>query len=117
MNKKEARTRRARKTRIRIAEQRANRLVVSRSNCHIYAQIIAPAGDKVLASASTVEVDVRKDLKNGGNKSAAAAIGKRIADKAKALGIDAVAFDRSGYKYHGRVKALADAAREGGLKF
>jgi len=117
MNKKEARTRRARKTRIRIAEQRTNRLVVSRSNSHIYAQIIAPTGDKVLASASTVEVDVRKDMKNGGNKSAAAAIGKRIADKAKALGIDAVAFDRSGYKYHGRVKALADAAREGGLKF
>jgi large subunit ribosomal protein L18 len=117
MNKKEARARRSRKTRIRIAEQRANRLVVSRSNCHIYAQIIAPTGDKVLASASTVEVDVRKDLKNGGNKSAAAAIGKRIADKAKALGIEAVAFDRSGYKYHGRVKALADAAREGGLKF
>jgi large subunit ribosomal protein L18 len=117
MNKKEARVRRARKTRVRIAEQRANRLVVSRSNCHIYAQIIAPTGDKVLASASTVEADVRKDLKNGGNKSAAAAIGKRIADKAKALGIDAVAFDRSGYKYHGRVKALADAAREGGLKF
>ena len=117
MNKKEARARRSRKTRIRIAEQRANRLVVSRSNCHIYAQIIAPTGDKVLASASTVEVEVRKDLKNGGNKSAAAAIGKRIADKAKALGIDAVAFDRSGYKYHGRVKALADDAREGGLKF
>jgi large subunit ribosomal protein L18 len=117
MNKKEARVRRARKTRVRIAEQRANRLVVSRSNCHIYAQIIAPTGDKVLASASTVEADVRQDLKNGGNKSAAAAIGKRIADKAKALGIDAVAFDRSGYKYHGRVKALADAAREGGLKF
>ena len=117
MNKKEARARRARKTRVRIAEQRANRLVVSRSNCHIYAQIIAPSGDKVLASASTVEVDVRKDLKNGGNKSAAAAIGKRIAEKAKALGIDAVAFDRSGYKYHGRVQALADAAREGGLKF
>jgi len=116
MTKKEARTRRARKTRIRIAKQRANRLVVSRSNSHIYAQIIAPAGDKVLASASTVEVDVRRDLKNGGNKSAAA-IGKRIADKAKALGIEAVAFDRSGYKYHGRVKALADAAREGGLKF
>jgi large subunit ribosomal protein L18 len=117
MNKKEARARRARKTRVRIAEQRANRLVVSRTNCHIYAQIIAPTGDKVLASASTVEVDVRKDVKNGGNKSAAAAIGKRIAEKAKALGIDAVAFDRSGYKYHGRVQALADAAREGGLKF
>jgi len=117
MNKKEARSRRARQTRIRIAQQRANRLVVSRSNSHIYAQIIAPTGDKVLASASTVEADVRKDVKNGGNKAAAATVGKRIAEKAKALGIDAVAFDRSGYKYHGRVQALADAAREGGLKF
>jgi large subunit ribosomal protein L18 len=117
MNKKQARVRRARKTRLRIAEQRANRLVVNRSNCHIYAQIIAPSGEKVLASASTVEAEVRKAVKNGSNKSAAAVIGKRIADKAKALGIEAVAFDRSGYKYHGRVKALADAAREGGLKF
>jgi len=117
MNKKEARSRRARQTRIRIAQQRANRLVVSRSNSHIYAQIIAPTGDKVLASASTVEADVRKDVKNGGNKAAAATVGKHIAEKAKALGIDAVAFDRSGYKYHGRVQALADAAREGGLKF
>ena len=117
MNKKDARVRRARKTRARIAEQRANRLVVSRSNCHIYAQIIAPSGDKILTSASTLEGDVRKDLKNGGNKAAAAVVGKRIAEKAKELGIDAVAFDRSGFKYHGRVKALADAAREGGLKF
>ena len=117
MNKKQARSRRARQTRIRIAQQRANRPVVSRSNSHIYAQIIAPTGDKVLASASTVEADVRKDTKNGGNKAAAATVGKRIAEKAKALGIDAVAFDRSGYKYHGRVQALADAAREGGLKF
>jgi len=117
MNKKQARIRRAGRTRARIAERRSNRLVVSRSNCHIYAQIIAPTGDKVLASASTVEAEIRKDLKNGGNKSAAAVIGKRIAEKAKALGIDAVAFDRSGYRYHGRVKALADAAREGGLKF
>src|SRR5579862_2499637 len=117
MNKKVARARRARKTRARIAEQRANRLVVGRSNCNIYAQIIAPTGDKVLASASTIEADVRKDVKNGGNKAAAAVIGKRIAEKAKELGIEAVAFDRSGFKYHGRVKALADAAREGGLKF
>jgi large subunit ribosomal protein L18 len=117
MNKKEARVRRARKTRIRIALQRATRLVVSRSNCHIYAQIIAPTGDKVLASASTVEADVRKDVKNGGNKAAAAMVGKRIADRAKALGIETVAFDRSGYRYHGRVQALADAAREAGLKF
>jgi large subunit ribosomal protein L18 len=117
MNKKDARARRSRKTRARIAEQRANRLVVSRSNCHIYAQIVAPSGDKILTSASTLEGDVRKDLKNGGNKAAAAVVGKRIAEKAKQLGIEAVAFDRSGFKYHGRVKALADAAREGGLKF
>jgi large subunit ribosomal protein L18 len=115
--KKEARVRRARKTRVRIAEQRATRLVVSRSNLHIYAQIVAPTGDKVLASASTVEKDVRGDLANGGNKAAAAVVGKRIAEKAKALGIGAVAFDRAGYRFHGRVKALADAAREGGLKF
>jgi len=117
MNKKDARIRRSRKTRLRISEQRATRLVVSRSNCHIYAQIVAPSGDKILTSASTLEGDVRKDLKNGGNKAAAAVVGKRIAEKAKKLGIDAVAFDRSGFKYHGRVKALADAAREGGLKF
>jgi large subunit ribosomal protein L18 len=117
MNKKEARVRRSRKTRVRIAEQRANRLTVARSNCHIYAQIIAPTGDKVLATASTVEADVRKDLKNGGNKAAAAVVGKRIAEKAKALGIETVAFDRAGFRFHGRVKALADAAREGGLKF
>ena len=117
MDKNVARVRRARKTRVRIAEQRATRLVVSRSNSHIYAQIIAPTGDKVLASASTLEADVRRDLKNGGNKAAAALVGKRIADRAKALGIEAVAFDRSGYRYHGRVQALADAAREAGLKF
>jgi large subunit ribosomal protein L18 len=117
MNKKEARVRRSRKTRVRIAEQRATRLVVSRSNCHIYAQIIAPTGDKVLAAASTAEAEVRKDLKNGGNKAAAAVVGKLIADKAKALGIENVAFDRSGFRYHGRVQALADAARENGLKF
>jgi len=117
MNKREARVRRARKTRARIAEQRANRLVVSRSNSHIYAQIIAPDGDKVLTSASTLEGEMRKDTKNGGNCAAATLIGKRIAEKAKALGIETVAFDRSGYKYHGRVKALAEGAREGGLKF
>ncbi len=117
MNKKDARTRRSRRTRVRIAEQRTNRLVVARSNSHIYAQIIAPSGDKVLASASTLESDVRKELKTGGNRAAATMVGKRIAEKAKAAGVDAVAFDRSGFKYHGRVKALADAAREGGLKF
>ena len=117
MNKSEARVRRARKTRARIAEQRANRLVVSRSNSHIYAQIIAPEGDKVLTSASTLEGEMRTGTKNGGNRAAATLIGKRIAEKAKALGIETVAFDRSGYKYHGRVKALAEGAREGGLKF
>ena len=117
MNKKDARTRRARQTRLRIAEQRATRLVVSRSNCHIYAQIVAPEGDRVLASASTLEGDMRKDVKNGGNAAAAAIVGKRIAERAKAIGIDRVAFDRSGFRFHGRVKALAEAAREAGLKF
>jgi large subunit ribosomal protein L18 len=117
MNKKEARVRRARKTRVRIAEQQATRLTVGRSNSHIYAQIIAPTGDKVLASASTLEADVRKEMKNGGNKAAATFVGKRIAERAKALGIDSVAFDRAGFRFHGRVKALADAAREGCLKF
>ena len=117
MDKKQARSRRSRKTRVRIAEQRATRLVVSRSNCHIYAQIIAPSGDTVLATASTNAPDVRRDLKNGGNKAAAAIVGKLIAEKAKALGIESVAFDRSGFRYHGRVKALAEAAREAGLQF
>ena len=116
-SKREARVRRSRKTRVRIAEQRATRLTIGRSNSHIYAQLIAPTGDKVLASASTLEADVRKDLKNGGNKAAAVVVGKRIAEKAKSLGIDAVAFDRAGFRFHGRVKALADAAREAGLKF
>ena len=115
--KKEARSRRAKQTRIRIAQQRATRLVVLRSNSHIYAQIIAPEGDRVLASASTVEADVRKDIKSGGNVAAAEAVGKRIAEKAKSLGIEKVAFDRSGFRFHGRVKALAEAARAGGLKF
>ena len=117
MNKKQARQRRAKQTRHRIAEQRATRLVVSRSNLHIYAQIVAPEGDRVLASASTLEGEVRKDVKNGGNAAAATIVGKRIAERAKALGIESVAFDRSGYRYHGRVQALADAAREAGLKF
>ena len=117
MDKKQARSRRSRKTRVRIALQRATRLVVSRSNCHIYAQIVAPEGDRVLASASTLEGDMRKDVKNGGNAAAAVIVGKRIAERAKAIGIERVAFDRSGFRFHGRVKALAEAAREGGLKF
>ncbi|ABE48566.1 MULTISPECIES: 50S ribosomal protein L18 [Methylobacillus] len=117
MSNVNSRLRRARKTRAKIAELKAIRLSVHRSNCHIYAQIIAETGDKVLASASTLEVEVRKDIKNGGNIAAAALVGKRIAEKAKAAGITTVAFDRSGYKYHGRIKALADAAREHGLSF
>ena len=88
-----------------------------RSNCHIYAQVISGCGSKVLAAASTVEADVRAQVANGGNKAAAELVGKLIAERAKAAGIEAVAFDRSGFQYHGRVKALADAAREGGLKF
>ncbi|MBI4189219.1 MAG: 50S ribosomal protein L18 [Betaproteobacteria bacterium] len=116
-DKNEARLRRARQTRHKIAELKVMRLAVHRSNSHIYAQVIAPSGDKVLTSASTLEPEVRKSLKNGGNVRAAAEVGKRIAEKAKQLGIEAVAFDRGGYRYHGRVKALAEAAREHGLKF
>ena len=117
MNTKEARLRRARQTRVRIGAQKITRLVVHRTNSHIYAQIVAAGGQKVLTSASTLEADLKKDLKNGGNKTAATAVGKRIAEKAKALGITTVAFDRSGFKYHGRVAALAEAAREAGLSF
>ena len=117
LNNVNPRLRRARKTRAKIAELKATRLSVHRTNTHIYAQIIAETGDKVIASASTVEAEVRKSVKNGGNVEAAAVIGKRIAEKAKAAGITTVAFDRSGYKYHGRIKALADAARENGLSF
>jgi large subunit ribosomal protein L18 len=117
MNNVDNRLRRARKTRAKIAELKVTRLSVHRTNTHIYAQIIAEAGDKVLASASTVEAGVRKKIKNGGNVEAAAAIGKLIAEKAKKAGVTTVAFDRSGYKYHGRIKALADAARENGLSF
>lgn len=117
MNKKEARLRRARKTRARIAEQKVARLTVFRSNCHIYAQIISECGSKVLASASTVEAAVKGDVPNGGNVNAATAVGKLIAERAAAAGIQSVAFDRAGYQYHGRVKALAEAARENGLKF
>jgi len=93
------------------------RLAVHRSNSHIYAQLIDGSGSKVLASASTLEPELRKELPNGGTVNAAAVVGKRVAEKARGLGIETVAFDRSGFKYHGRVKALADAARENGLKF
>jgi large subunit ribosomal protein L18 len=117
LNKIEGRQRRARKTRARIAEQKSIRLAIHRTNLHIYAQVISADGGSVLASASTLEADVRKEVGNGGNAAAAAFVGKRIAEKAKSAGVTAVAFDRSGYRYHGRIKALADAAREHGLKF
>ena len=112
-----ARLRRARQTRLKIREVGAVRLTVHRTNTHIYAQITSPSGDKVLASASSLEKELRAQLKTGGNRKAAELIGQRIAQKAKEKGIESVAFDRSGYKYHGRVKALAEAARAGGLKF
>lgn len=118
MNKRESRLRRARQTRAKIAELKVNRLAVHRTNSHIYANIISPDA-KVLASASTLEAEVRKELdgKSGGNAAAAALIGKRVAEKALKAGITEVAFDRSGFRYHGRVKAVAEAAREAGLKF
>jgi len=116
-NKKQARLRRARKTRAKIAELKTVRLCVNRTNCHIYAQVISSCGGQVLASASTLETGVRKDIPNGGNKAAATAVGKLIAERAKAAGIEQVAFDRSGFQYHGRIQALAEAAREAGLKF
>jgi large subunit ribosomal protein L18 len=117
LNKKQDRLRRARRTRAKIAELKAVRLCVNRTNSHIYAQIISPCGGKVLASASTLEAEVRKDVAKGADKAAASVIGKLIAERAKAAGIETVAFDRSGFQYHGRVKALAEAARENGLKF
>ena len=118
MSKKNlSRLRRARQTRLKIREVGAVRLTVHRTNGHIYAQITSPSGDRVLASASTLEKEVRGQLKSGGNRKAAEVVGQRIAAKAKEKGIESVAFDRAGYRYHGRVKALADAARAGGLKF
>lgn len=120
MTKKEQRLRRSRQTRARIALQRVARLTVFRSNLHIYANVISEDGCRVLASASTVEKEVREQLGasgKGGNVSAATLIGKRIAEKAKAAGIEKVAFDRAGFAYHGRIKALAEAAREAGLQF
>ncbi len=117
LNKNKSRQRRSLKTRARIAEQKAVRLSIHRTNLHIYAQVISADGGSVLASASTMEAEVRKSVGNGGNAAAAAVVGKRIAEKAKSAGVTAVAFDRSGNKYHGRIKALADAARENGLQF
>ena len=122
--KKEQRLRRSKQTRVRIATQRVARLTVHRSNLHIYAAVVSDDGTRVLASASSVEGDLRKSLKGdgtsagkGGNVAAATEVGRRIAEKAKAAGIEKVAFDRAGFAYHGRVKALAEAAREAGLQF
>ena len=117
MNKKETRLRRATKARSHIRELGQTRLTVYRTPRHIYAQVFSVDGGRVIASASTVEKELRDLLPSGGNVSAAAAVGKLVAERALAAGVDAVAFDRAGFKYHGRVKALADAAREGGLKF
>jgi large subunit ribosomal protein L18 len=124
LSKKDQRVRRSRQTRARIAVQRVARLTVHRTNLHIYASLISDDGARVLASASSVEPDVRKSLAGeakatgkGGNVAAASVVGKRIAEKAKAAGIEKVAFDRAGFAYHGRVKALAEAAREAGLQF
>jgi len=120
LNKRDQRLRRAKQTRARIVKQDVARLTVFRSNLHIYASIVSDDGTRVLASASTAEKDMRTQIGaagKGGNVAAASIIGKRIAERAKAAGIDKVAFDRAGFAYHGRVKALAEAAREAGLQF
>lgn len=117
MDKKTSRLRRARRARAKIKELGVARLCIFRTPRHIYAQIIAANGSQVVAAASTSEVDVKKSVKNTGNAEAAAAIGKLVAERAKSAGVESVAFDRSGFRYHGRVKALADSARENGLVF
>ena len=120
MSKKAQRLRRARQTRIRIATKGVARLTVNRTNTHIYASVISEDGARVLASASTAEAEMRQSLGaagKGANVATAEQIGKRIAERAKAAGVEKVAFDRAGFAYHGRVKALADAAREAGLQF
>lgn len=117
MEKKIARLRRAKSTRSHIRKLGVPRLSVLRTGQHLYAQLFSADGSKVLASASTTQADVREGLSSGKNMDAAAKVGRLIGERAKAAGIDAVAFDRSGYRYHGRIKALADAAREAGLQF
>lgn len=117
MDKKESRIRRSKKTRAKIRELGVNRLCIHRTPCHIYAQVISAEDNKVMAVASTLDKSVRSSIKNGGNVEAAIAVGKAIAERSKAAGIEIVAFDRSGFRYHGRIKALADAAREAGLQF
>ncbi len=117
MNKKTERLRRAKKARGRIARQGINRLCVHKTPRHVYAQIISPSGSEVLVSASSVDKEIRGDMKYTGNVEAAILVGKTLAERAKKAGISNVAFDRSGFKYHGRIKALADAAREQGMEF
>jgi large subunit ribosomal protein L18 len=117
MYKKQTRLRRARRTRAHIRDIGATRLCIHKTPRHIYAQIISPQGSAVLASASTLDRDVRKDVEKTGGAAAATVVGKLVAERAKAAGVTRVAFDRSGFKYHGRVKALAEAARESGLEF
>ena len=117
ISKQANRARRAKRTRAKISELGAHRLSVHRTPRHIYAQVISPDGSKIIASASTVQKDIAGEAKYTGNVEAAALVGKAIAEKSKSAGVTAVAFDRSGFRYHGRVKALADAAREGGLEF
>jgi len=117
INKNIARLRRAKSTRAHIRDLGVPRLTVLRTGQHLYAQVFTADGSKVLAAASTVQADVKEGLKNGKNSDAAAKVGRAIAEKAKAAGVEKVAFDRSGYRYHGRIKVLADAAREGGLQF
>ena len=117
MDKKQSRIRRSRRARAKIATLGVNRLCVHRTPRHTYAQVFSGESGKVVASASTLSADVKKVLKYSGNIDAATAVGKLIAERAKAVGVESVAFDRSGFKYHGRVKALADSARENGLKF
>jgi len=117
ISKKANRARRAKRTRAKISELGAHRLSVHRTPRHIYAQVISPDGSKVIAAASTVQKGIAGDAKYTGNVEAASLVGKAIAEKSKSAGVTSVAFDRSGFRYHGRVKALADAAREGGLEF
>ena len=117
MDKKQSRLRRGKKVRAKIRELGAFRLCVHRTPRHIYAQVISPEGDKTVLSVSTLDKAVAAELKGTGNISAAAAVGKAVASRALAAGVEQVAFDRAGFRYHGRIKALADAAREGGLKF
>lgn len=118
MDKKTSRLRRTRRARAKILELGIHRLTIFRTPRHIYAQVIAPGSTKVIASASTLDKEVKAALEGGaGNCAAAVAVGKAVAERARAAGIERVAFDRAGFKYHGRVKALADAARENGLQF